>query len=975
MKRLVIGAGIVAVLVASAVVIVPMVLPKDAIKARVVQEVEAATGWRLRIDGPVAISLLPQFQLSATDVGLSGEAGARGVEFARAGTISFELAWGALFGGAIQVTGIGLDKPEFDLLIDAEGRTSWAPRKPMKRIEGVFTQFDGKGSPQPASAGSPAPALPAEAPQEARDLTALTRIGFDDVQIRGGRIAFADARSGSRQELSDINGRFTVPALDRTADLDASAVWNGQSVVLDVEVTSLLKLAAGETAAIDLMVKAGGVTVNVEGGLGLSPLAVDLAVDGKAASLAAIMALAGADGAQDSGEVSLAGRVAGDTRQIVLQDGTAALGALKLALSLNADLTGKAPKLEGRVQSSGGSLQDALRLANLSFPATGEFGTDLRFAAAGADTPSLLGSLELSGLVSVSGGMVTGLDLAAATGGDESANQISGINAKMSFDGLDKPVTVSGGLSWRGEAFALKGTATPAILLAGLPAPVDIRLEGAKGAAGFEGSASLSGGVDGSVFVETKSLRNLLSWLGRPLAPGAGLGPFRVAGVFAAGDNAVSFRNTAFTLDGISGSGEGRLAFGRVPKLTASLVLESLPLDPYLGTGPAQAPSGAKPAAGAAAPSGGARAAKSWSNAPVDFGGLAAFDADLTLTAKSINWDRIKLGNSALKVAIADGVLTADLQQVSLYGGEGKGTLTVEGGNRQPQIRSAFTLSKVGARDLLRDATGISWLDGVGSLSYDVNTRGSSEAELIGNLGGEAKLEVLNGAILGVNLPDMVRNVAARTLLGWQQSSEARTDFTTLSASFQISNGVALNQDLALAGPLIRMTGSGTTDMPGRTLDWRVEPQIVPSLQGIAPTPRAKGESKTMAALGVPVVIRGSWDRPQIYPDIQGILENPQAAYEQLQQVGGELVQLLKVKPDEALGTVANDLISQTTGGKVQIDVQKVLSGEVSDQSVLKALEQGFGLPSGFLGSSGPGVPEGREVLPEEPGSESQPQP
>ncbi|WP_430514194.1 AsmA family protein [Pannonibacter phragmitetus] len=306
----------------------------------------------------------------------------------------------------------------------------------------------------------------------------------------------------------------------------------------------------------------------------------------------------------------------------------------------------------------------------------------------------------------------------------------------------------------------------------------------------------------------------------------------------------MSFRNTAFTLDGISGSGEGSLVFGAVPKLTASLVLESLPLDPYLGTGPAQAPANAKPAGGAAAPSGGAKAAKGWSNAPVDFGGLAAFDADLTLTAKSINWDRFKLGNSALKVVIADGVLNADLQQVSLYGGEGKGTLTVEGGNRQPQIRSAFTLSKVGARDLLRDATGISWLDGSGFFSYDINTRGSSEAELIGNLGGEAKVEVLNGAILGVNLPDMVRNVASRTLLGWQQSSEARTDFTTLTASFQISNGVAVNQDLALAGPLIQMTGSGTTDMPGRMLDWRVEPQIVPSLQGIAPTPRAKGNPR-----------------------------------------------------------------------------------------------------------------------------------
>lgn len=981
MKRLLIGAGVAAALLASAAVIVPLVLPKDAIKARVAQEVEAATGWRLRMDGDVSISLLPQLHLSADDVGLAGEAGAQGVEFARASSISFELGWGALFGGPIQVTGIALDKPGFNLLVDREGRTSWAPRQPMKRIEGVFTQFDSGGGEQAAAPAAPEPAaqqIAADAPQEARDLRALTRIGFDDVQIRDGLITYADERSGTRQELSGINGRLTIPALDRTADLDVSAVWNGQSLVVDGQVATPMKLAAGEPADIDLMLKAGGVSVVVDGTLGLSPLAVDLAVDGKAASMAAIMALAGKSGAGDSGELSLAGRVAGNAEKITLQDGAAAVGALKLALTLDADLTGKAPLIAGRIQSSGGSLQDGLRLANLSFPATGEFGTDLRFSATGADAASLLGSLDISGQVAVSGGTVTGLDLASAFGGDESANQIAGINAKLTFAGLDKPVTASGGLSWRGEAFALKGSASPALMLAGLPAPLDIRLEGAKGAAGFEGSASLSGGVDGSVFVETKSLRNLMSWLGRPLAPGAGLGPFRVAGVFAAGDNSVSFRNTAFTLDAISGSGEGTLAFGAVPKLTASLALESLPLDPYLGTGPAQPAAGARAGAssGAAATGGaGGKQAKGWSNAPVDFGGLAALDADLTLTARSISWDKIKFGESLLKVTIADGVLNADLQQVSLYGGSGKGTLTVEGGNRQPQIRSAFSLSGVSARNLLTDATGIAWLDGTGALSYDVNTRGSSEAELIGNLGGEAKLDVINGAILGVNLPDMVSNLAARTLQGWQKTGEARTDFTTLTASFQISNGVAINQDLALAGPLIQMTGSGSTDMPARTLDWRVEPQIVPTLQGIAPVPRAKGEAKTMAGLGVPVVIQGSWDKPQIYPDIQGILQDPQAAYQQLEQVGGDLVKLLKVKPDQALGAAADELLSQTTGGKVQFDVQKVLDGEVSDQSVLKAMEQGFGLPAGFLGSSGPGVPEGKEVAPEEPGSESRPQP
>ena len=58
-------------------------------------------------------------------------------------------------------------------------------------------------------------------------------------------------------------------------------------------------------------------------------------------------------------------------------------------------------------------------------------------------------------------------------------------------------------------------------------------------------------------------------------------------------------------------------------------------------------------------------------------------------------------------------------------------------------------------------------------------------------------------------------------------------------------------------------------------------------------------------------------------------------------------------KPDDALADVANEAIKRATGGKTQIDIQKVIEGDVNDQDVLKAVEEGFGLPSGLLGSFG----------------------
>ena len=125
------------------------------------------------------------------------------------------------------------------------------------------------------------------------------------------------------------------------------------------------------------------------------------------------------------------------------------------------------------------------------------------------------------------------------------------------------------------------------------------------------------------------------------------------------------------------------------------------------------------------------------------------------------------------------------------------------------------------------------------------------------------------------------------------------------------------------------------------------------TLEGQAPMPRPKGTDKKMAGLGVPIVVDGSWSDPRIYPDIAGILENPQAAYEQLEQVGGELISILKGEADvpESLTDTANQVIQRATGGQTQIDIEKVIEGDVNDEEVLKAVEEGFGLPPGLLGN------------------------
>jgi AsmA protein len=136
---------------------------------------------------------------------------------------------------------------------------------------------------------------------------------------------------------------------------------------------------------------------------------------------------------------------------------------------------------------------------------------------------------------------------------------------------------------------------------------------------------------------------------------------------------------------------------------------------------------------------------------------------------------------------------------------------------------------------------------------------------------------VIDAAVIAIwlGLPN-----AHTHLSGWQENAAEKTDFATLGASFKIAKGQAQTADLRLAGPLVRMTGSGNVDLPGKALKFRVDPQLVASLEG-------QGGKSDLQGLGVPIMIAGPWARPSIYPDIEGILQDPAAAYEQLNRLGG----------------------------------------------------------------------------------------
>jgi AsmA protein len=114
-----------------------------------------------------------------------------------------------------------------------------------------------------------------------------------------------------------------------------------------------------------------------------------------------------------------------------------------------------------------------------------------------------------------------------------------------------------------------------------------------------------------------------------------------------------------------------------------------------------------------------------------------------------------------------------------------------------------------------------------------------------------------DGAIKGIDIPGTVRRVRAE--LGGKDaegvaSKTQKTDFTEMTASFAIKNGVAHNDDLSLKSPLLRATGAGDINIGEDSLDYVVNVILVGTLAGQGG--KALGELK---GLTIPVRLSGPY--------------------------------------------------------------------------------------------------------------------
>jgi AsmA protein len=457
------------------------------------------------------------------------------------------------------------------------------------------------------------------------------------------------------------------------------------------------------------------------------------------------------------------------------------------------------------------------------------------------------------------------------------------INLQVSLTNLDQPLSAKGGLTWRGQAMTLGiDLGKPRVLLEGRGStPVAVTIASAPAKLSLAGEVSgddkaLSGTVDLSV----PSVRGLVTWAtGKPLdAPGIGFGPLSVKGKLTLASRRITFSQTALTLDAIKAAGEVAIDNGGTkPQVKAALDVDTLDINPYLPPEAMGKAADGKPAGAAKTVAAGKQ---DWSDDPIDASILTAAEADLTLNVGAIKFRKIQLGKTRLAVALHGGKLAADLSDVTLYNGGGTGSVTLDGSQPSVAMDMVFSLKGLQAEPFLADAVGFDRIEGTGNFDLQVVGHGSSQRQIVSSLDGKGGLSVLNGAIKGINLASMLRNVSTAYA---DTGGAQKTDFGELSGTYTIASGIVSNQDMALQAPVLRVGGAGTIDLPKRSINYRITPKVVPSTEG-------QGGKLDVSSLTVPVIVEGPWDNLSYRPDLSGMLKGgaEKAATDALQKALGK---------------------------------------------------------------------------------------
>jgi AsmA protein len=464
---------------------------------------------------------------------------------------------------------------------------------------------------------------------------------------------------------------------------------------------------------------------------------------------------------------------------------------------------------------------------------------------------------------------------------EDAANHVSealgDIDLSLAWPSISRSFAATGQFDWRGER--IDGSISVSDFLAALSGErsgVKARLASAPLKLAFDGTVAnrTSMMMEGTLTVDSASLRNALRWTGQPSPGAGGFGRFALkarANVIGA---SIALTNVNVELDGNVAEGVMTYANNGRQTLQATLAAGALDFTPYISTFRLLA-----------------SGARDWNRQLFDLNSLSTTDLDMRLSAAGVTVGSSKLGRTAFGANLRGGALALSVGEAQMYGGIAKGSFGIARSDAVADVKAQFQFTDVDLQACASELFGVTKLSGRGNLNVSLVASGSSPFGLAQSLDGTVSLTGHDGAIAGLNVEQLLKRLERRPLSGGGNFRSGSTPYDNLTIALKFADGIATAEDIRLEGPAARVTMTGTASVPAREYDMKG----VASLTSATATP----------SFDLPFVVQGPWDDPLIFPDPESLIRRSPAS-----------APLLDAVKDRKTRDAVRSVLERFTGGR-----------------------------------------------------------
>ncbi|MCK5203150.1 MAG: AsmA family protein, partial [Desulfobacterales bacterium] len=374
------------------------------------------------------------------------------------------------------------------------------------------------------------------------------------------------------------------------------------------------------------------------------------------------------------------------------------------------------------------------------------------------------------GEFSIKNGSVIWIDHTADT-----RKEVTAVNLRLQDVSLERPVKLSFSALLDNQPLSVDGTIGPVgkdFKQATIPLDLDIKafkqlILQLNGNVKNPGSKP---GIDMAIEIKEFSPRKLMAALGQEF-PVATSDPDALDRV-ALKANLKGDQKKLVVSDGILNLDESTLNFSlnasdfSRPNLAFDLNLDRIDIDRYLPPKSERQPATEKPTQKKAA----------------DYEPLRKLILDGRIQIGQLVANKAKIENLLVQIKAKNGIINLDPLKLNMYQGNVSGIGNFNVQTNTPKSSVNLNVENIQVGPLLRDVLEKDILEGVTNAQLKLSMSGDDAAMIKKTLNGNGQIRFNDGAIIGIDLAGMIRNVKAAFGLEQKPAQRPRTDFAELNA-------------------------------------------------------------------------------------------------------------------------------------------------------------------------------------------------